>query len=52
MSESVIRLTVRIVLSLGLMAAGLYILISSTGNSELEKASYTWIGLITGYWLR
>jgi len=52
MPESVLKLTVRAVMSLGLMAAGLYILIASPGNEQLEQAATGWIGVTIGYWLR
>lgn len=47
------RLLVRVVLSLGLMAAGLFILIDNpTGSTEVQQAATGWIGLVCGYWLR
>jgi len=52
MSENATRLIVRVVISFGLMATGLFILINPTINGELEKAAVGWIGLVTGYWLR
>lgn len=53
MSESAVRLTVRVVMSLGLMGAGLFILIDSpVENSTLEKAALSWVSLLVGYWLK
>ena len=53
MSESVVKLIVRAVLSCGLMAGGLFILIDNTiDNAELDKAATSWIGFVIGYWLR
>jgi hypothetical protein len=52
MSENVLKLSVRAVMSLGLMAAGLYILIENPGNQQLEQAATGWIGVTIGYWLR
>lgn len=39
-------------ISLGLMGAGLFILIGGDANDGLEKAATGWIGLVLGYWLR
>lgn len=52
MGENTTRLLVRIVLSLGLMGAGLFILISGASTPDVEKAAFGWIGLVVGYWLR
>jgi len=52
MSETAMKLIVRVVISLGLMGGGLFILASPTIDGELEKAAIGWIGLVTGYWLR
>jgi len=53
MSIIATKLAVRVVISLELMGGGMFILISpSIGNGELEKAAFTWIGIVTGYWLR
>ena len=53
MPENALRLVVRVVLSLGLMSVGLFILVTSDGISgELDKAALSWVSLITGYWLR
>ena len=53
MSENATRLIVRAVLSLGLMAAGLFILVDNpTGNMQVQQAATGWIGLVIGYWLR
>ena len=52
MGETTTRLVVRVVLSLGLMGVGLWILISGNVSPDLEKAAIGWIGLTMGYWLR
>ena len=52
MGGTTTRLIVRIVLSMGLMGAGLFILISGGSSDELENAAFIWIGIILGYWLR
>ncbi len=53
MSEDVTKLIVRAVMSLGLMTAGLFILIASpVDNQALEQAATGWVGLVIGYWLR
>jgi hypothetical protein len=52
MSESAVRLCVRVVMSLGLMGAGLLVLIADVGNSDLQKAAGGWVGLTVGYWLK
>ncbi len=52
-TENTTRLIVRIVVSLSLLAAGLFVLIARPDSSpELEKAAFTWIGLTVGYWMR
>lgn len=53
MSENAIKLFVRVVLSLGLAAAGLFILTDNpTGNTQIQQAAAGWVGLVIGYWLR
>ena len=51
MLENNVRLIVRVVLSLGLMESGLWILIDGDTSPDLEKAAIGWIGLTMGYWL-
>ena len=54
MSEQRARLIVRVVLSLGLIGAGLFtvITVSPSSDPELFGAATGWIGLVMGYWLR
>ena len=52
MRTNTIRLLVRVVLSLGLVGAGLFVVISGASNPDVEKAAFGWIGLVIGYWLR
>jgi predicted transporter len=49
MSETRIRLLMAVLISVVLMGAGLYILLSDSSNSDLQKAA---IGVIIGYWLK
>jgi hypothetical protein len=41
-----------VIISLVLLAAGLYILLADHASSDLEKAATGWIGIIIGYWLK
>lgn len=54
MREKTVRLLVAIILSLGLVAAGLWILVAVdlSKNPELGAAASGWIGLVVGFWLR
>ncbi len=54
MSERSVRLIVRVVLSLGLLAAGLYLVltVSPGTDPELFGVGMGFVGLVTGYWLR
>ncbi len=54
MYERRARLIVRVAISLGLMASGLYIVLTVSPNSdpELFGVGTGFIGLVTGYWLR
>jgi high-affinity Fe2+/Pb2+ permease len=51
-SEDQIRLTVAVVLSAVLLAAGLYVLLGESSNPDLQKAATGWIGVIIGYWFK
>lgn len=52
MLEKNARTTVRVVLSLGLVASGLFILIANNSNPDLEKAAIGWVAWILGYWMK
>lgn len=52
MSENRIRLLMAALISVVLMGAGLYILLSKGSNQDLQKAATGWIGIIIGYWLK
>ena len=54
MKERMVRLIVQAVVSLSLLAGGLYVLISVdlNQNPELVAAASGWIGLVIGFWLR
>ena len=49
-----VKLIVQSVLSLGLVAAGLYFLATADWNAqpEMVAAATGWIGLVIGYWLK
>ena len=48
------RLVVQALVSLGLLAAGLWILtgINWADNPEMAAAATGWVGLVIGYWLK
>lgn len=48
------KLIIQAIASLGLLGAGVYVLVTVDWNSnrELVLAATGWIGLATGYWLR
>jgi predicted transporter len=52
MSETRVRLLMAVLISVVLLGAGLYILLSKNSNSDLQKAATGWIGVIIGYWLK
>jgi hypothetical protein len=54
MTAHVFRLLVQTVISLGLLASGVYILVTIdlAANKELALAAAGWIGLVTGFWLK
>jgi hypothetical protein len=52
MSENRVRLLMAVLISVALMGVGLYILLSESSNSDLQKAATGWIGVIIGYWLK
>lgn len=47
-----IRVTMQVVLSLALLGAGLYILISGGYEHATQEWATGWIGVVVGYWLR
>lgn len=54
MNTDLFRLAVQTVVSLGLLGAGLYILLTFNWkeNPEIVSAATGWVGLTIGYWLR
>jgi hypothetical protein len=52
MSDDQVRLSMAVLISVVLMAAGLYILFADGSNQDLQKAATGWIGIIIGYWLK
>lgn len=48
------KLLVQAIASLGLLGAGLFVLITTDWkvNPELAVAATGWIGLVMGYWLK
>jgi hypothetical protein len=54
MTAPIFRLLVQTVVSLGLLASGVYILVTIdlAANKELGFMAAGWIGLVAGYWLR
>lgn len=48
------RLAIQAIISLGLIAAGVYVLVSVdwSMNMALVTAASGWIGLAVGYWLK
>ncbi len=41
-----------VAVSVVLLAAGLYVLLSKEADADLQKAATGWIGIILGYWLK
>ena len=54
MDRELIKILMQVAVSLGLLASGLYILLTvDWGNDpELAAAAAGWVGLVAGYWLR
>ena len=54
MTTAIFRLVVQTVISLGLLASGVFILVTTewTANPQLALAAAGWIGLVAGYWLK
>lgn len=54
MTHASFRLLVQMVVSLGLMASGIYILVTVdlTTNKELGLLAAGWIGGVVTYWLK
>ena len=48
------RVIVEALVSLGLLGAGLYVLITSdwSAKPQLVAAATGWVGLVIGYWLK
>jgi hypothetical protein len=53
-SHDLIKLLTQIIISLGLLGSGLFILttINWSDNPELGAAAAGWIGVVLGYWLK
>ena len=49
-----VKLVIQGVVSLGLLAAGLYVLTTGDwkSNPELTAAATGWVGLVVGYWMK
>ena len=54
MDQDRIKILMQVLVSLGLLGSGLYILltINWSENPELAAAAAGWIGLVAGYWLK
>ncbi len=52
LNEDETKLLMQVLVSLLLLAAGIYILVSGGSSAGLQKAATGWIGLVAGYWLR
>ena len=48
------KLIMQVIISLGLLGVGIYILLTVDWSSrpELAAAAAGWIGLVAGYWLK
>ena len=53
-SNPTAKLLVQAIISLGLVAAGVYVLITADWGTKpaLVAAATGWIGLVVGYWLK
>jgi hypothetical protein len=54
MKTDLLRLGVQTVISLGLLASGIYVLVTTdwNANPEISLAAAGWVGLVAGYWLK
>lgn len=52
MTEAQAKLLGAAVLSVVLLAAGLFVLFHGGSSEALEKTATGWIGLVIGYWLK
>jgi hypothetical protein len=50
--EDLIRLLMAVLISVVLLAAGMYVLLAHHGDSDLQKLAGGWIGVVVGYWLK
>ena len=47
-----VRVIGAIVVSVALLAAGLYVLLSRAYDADLKKWAAGWVGAVAGYWFR
>ena len=54
MTSTVFRLVVQAIISLGLLSAGLYVLLTIdwAKNPQMVAAATGWIGIVIGYWMK
>jgi hypothetical protein len=54
MKTDLFRLAVQTVISLGLLASGVFVLVTTDWNTnpEISIAAAGWVGLVAGYWLK
>ena len=49
--SAAVKLVVQVVLSLGLVVAGVYIIVKNY-DADTKKLASGWVGIVIGYWLR
>jgi hypothetical protein len=52
LNEAETKLLMQLVISALLMGSGLWVLLSSGHDPDLQKAATGWVGLVAGYWLK
>jgi uncharacterized membrane protein len=46
------RVIIQIIISLALIGAGIYVILSNTYSEATQKIASGWVGLVVGYWLK
>ena len=50
--RDVVRVSMQILISLVLIAAGIWLLVAADTGNDVTKLAAGWIGVVAGYWLR
>jgi hypothetical protein len=52
LNEAETKLLMQLVISLLLLAAGMWVLLQGGYSNEVQKFATGWIGLVAGFWLK